>query len=193
VNAPAPGRELVPGHGDHEGDDERGQQGAERCSHLREAGPQPAAPLPGVLHDHQRGAAPLAADGDALEDPQGDQQDRRPDADRVVRRQQADEEAGAAHQAHGEQQHRLAAEPVAEVPEDDAAERAGDIAGGEGAERGDGADGGIGTREEQLAEDQRGDGAVDEEVVELDGRAQQPGQRDSAQLPGSLGVCGRRR
>jgi hypothetical protein len=137
-----------------------------------------------VLDDHQGGAAPLTADREALHDPQGDQQDRRPHADRVVGRQQADEEAAGAHQRHGQQHHRLAADPVAEVAEEEAAEGACHVTGGEGAEGRDGPHGGVGPGEEQIAEDQRGDGAVDEEVVELDGGAEQPGQGDAAQLRG---------
>ena len=67
-------------------------------------------------------------------------------------------------------EHRLAADAVAEVAEDDAAERPRDEADGEGAEREQRADQRIDAREEQLAEDQRGGGAVEEEVVPLDRR-----------------------
>lgn len=185
-HAPAPGRELVLGEGGDQGDHGGGDQGAERGPHLREARPEPTALLARVLHDHQGRATPLTADGDALDHAQGDQQDRCPDADGVVGGQQADEEAGAAHQAHGEQQHVLAAQAVAEVSEDDAADGAGHISGGEGAERGDRAHGGVGAGEEQFAEDERGDGAVDEEVVELDGGAEQSGEGDSAELAGAF-------
>lgn len=143
-----------------------------------------------MLDDHQRGAAPFTADGDALQHPQGDEEDGRPDTDGVVGGQQPDEEAGTAHQTHGQQQHGLTAEPVAEVPEDDAAEGTGDVSGGEGAESGDRADGRVGAREEQLAEDERGDRSVDEEVVELDGRTEQPGERDATQLPCTQGLFG---
>ena len=80
-----------------------------------------------------------------------------------------------------EHEHRLAADPVAEVAEDDAAERAGERSrrrtcrtrASVPAER-------IERREEQLVEDERGGGAVEEEVVPLDGGADEAGQGDLA-------------
>ena len=44
-----------------------------------------------VLDGHERRATPLAAGREALQDAEQDQQDRRGDADRGVRRQEADE------------------------------------------------------------------------------------------------------
>ena len=46
----------------------------------------------GVLHHHERGAAPLAAERDSLGDAHGDQQDWREGADLAIGRQQADQE-----------------------------------------------------------------------------------------------------
>ena len=90
-----------------------------------------------MFQRHQRGAAPFAADGEALDQPQHDQQDRGEDADGLVGREQADREAGRAHDAHGQHEHGLAADPVAEVTEDHPTEGPDDVADGEGAERGD--------------------------------------------------------
>ncbi len=181
---PAPGAEVVVRQHADQRDDPGGEHRAQRGAELGEAGPQAARPVTGVFGDHERRAAPFAADRDALYDAEQDEQDGGPDADRVVRGQQADEEAAGAHQDHRQEHHRLAAEPVAEVAEDDAAERTGEIPRGERAEGGHGAHRRVGPGEEEVAEDERGDGSVDEEVVELHGCAEQPGQRDAAQLPG---------
>ena len=81
-----------------------------------------------VLGGHQHRAAPLAADGEALQQPADQQQDRGGDADGGVRRQQADREGAEAHHQQRDDEHLLAADPVTEVAEDHAAERAGDEA-----------------------------------------------------------------
>ena len=65
----------------------------------------------------------------------------------------------------------LRPDAIAEVAEHQPAERAGDEAHAEGREGEQRSDGRIGLREEDLAEHQRGGGAVDEEVVPLQRRA----------------------
>ena len=62
-----------------------------------------------------------------------DEQDRREDADRRVRRQAADQERRDAHDHQRQHEHRLAPDAVAEVTEDDAAQRPGGEADGIGA------------------------------------------------------------
>ena len=104
--------------------DQGGEHHAAGRAGVGEAGPQ-AAPGGGVLGGHQHGAAPLAADRDALHDAQQHQQDRRPHADLGVGGQQADQGAADAHQRHAQHEHLLAADPVAEVAEQDAARAAG--------------------------------------------------------------------
>ena len=131
-----------------------------------------------VLGGHQHRAAPLATDGEALHEPADEQQDRRADADRGVRRQQPDRKGRDAHHQQRDDQHLLAADPVAEVPEDHAAEGARDEAERVGAERQQRPGGLLALREEQLAEDQGGRGAVEEEVVPLDGGADEGGEDD---------------
>src|SRR5690606_36975361 len=96
----------------------------------REARPKAAAALR-VLAGHDDRAAPFAADRDALAEPEGDEQDRREPADLLRRGQAADEEADDAHDRERPVEHLLPADPVAEVPEEDAADRAGEVAGGE--------------------------------------------------------------
>ena len=130
------------------------------------------------LDGQQHGAAVLAAHADALQHPQHHEQDRRPDADLVVRRQQADRGRADAHDHQGPDQHRLAADPVPEVAEDEPADRAGEEADGEGAERRELRGRPVEAVEEELVEDEAGGGAVEEEVVPLDGGADRGGERD---------------
>ena len=165
------------GGGQHEG---REHDAAGRAG-VGEAGPQ-AAPRRRVLGGHQHRAAPLAADGDALHDAQEHQQDRCPHADLGVGGQQADQGAADAHQGHAQHEHLLAADPVAEVAEHDAAERAGEVAGGERAEAGDGADQRVEVGEEDLVEHDRGGRGVQQEVVVLDHAAEVARQHGTAQL-----------
>jgi len=134
-----------------------------------------------VLDGHQDRAAPLAADADALEHPQEDEGDRGRDADRRVRRKDADRRGREAHDQQRDHEHRLASGAVAEVAEDDPAERARREADAEGRERREGADRRVDLREEQVAEDQRRGGPVQEEVVPLDGGADEAGQGDLTQ------------
>ena len=66
-------------------------------------------------------------------------------------------------------------DPVTEVAEDDGADRPGDVGEAEGGERHDRRVG-VGVGEEDVREDQRGGGTEDEEVVVLDGAAQEAGE-----------------
>ena len=78
-----------------------------------------------------------------------------------------------------EHQHRLAAEPVAEMAEDRAADGPRQEADRESAERGEGADPRVDGGKELLVEDQRRGGAVDQEVVPFDdGADRSPAQCD---------------
>ena len=176
---PAPGEELRVGH--------RGRRRSRTpaCRARGRAARRAAAScrrspavLRRVLDRHQHGAAPLAAEAEALDQAAGDQQDRRPDAERLVGRQQADHRRRHAHDEQGEIEHGLAADRVAVVAEHEAAERPGDEAERIGGERQQRADHRIERREEQLVEDQRGGGAVEKEVVPLDRGADQARGRD---------------
>ncbi len=125
-------------------------------------------------------AAPLAAEADALDHADADQQDRGGDADALVAGQQADRGGRDAHQEQGDDQGGLAAELVAEVAEDDAAERAGEEADPEGGEGDEGAEGAFEFGEEHLVEDEGGGGSVDVEVEPLDGGADEGSDSRSA-------------
>src|SRR6185312_8317506 len=86
----------------------------------------------GVLVSHEHGPAPLAAKTKALKDAENEQQDRRPDADLGVGWHEADQEGRNAHDHQRKDEHALAADAVAEVAEDNAAERARDKSDREG-------------------------------------------------------------
>ena len=139
---------------------------------------------PARLVGEEHGAAVLTADADALQDPQHHQQQRRPEADLVVGRQQADRRHADAHDHQGPDQHGLAADAVAEVAEDQPADRAGHKPDGEGAEAGELRRRAGQAVEEELVEDQPGSHAVEEEVVPLDGGADGAGDSDLACLGG---------
>src|SRR5215217_6538451 len=117
----------------------------------------------GVLEAERVRARLLAGGGEALQQPQAYEQDRRPDPDGVVAGQAADEEGRGAHQRDGEDQDALAAVLVADVAHEERADRPRDVADAVGGERQQRARRGVGLGEEDLAEDQRGGSAVDEE------------------------------
>ncbi|GAA2806907.1 hypothetical protein GCM10020219_093330 [Nonomuraea dietziae] len=140
---------------------------------LRPRGPEAAPARVAVLGDDEHRAAPLAAQREALHQAERGQQQRSRAADGRVRGQAADEEGRHAHHEQADDQQRLAAEAVAEVAEDQAAERAGHEADGVGEEREERAGQRVGVGEEQDVEDERRRRAVQEEVVPLDGGADQ--------------------
>jgi len=137
-----------------------------------------------VLHRHQHRAAPFATDAQPLHEAQGHEQHRGEHAGLLVGGQQADAERGHAHQHERRHEHGLAAQLVAEVPEDDAAQRPreeADRVGGKGRHR---ACQRVHVREEQLVEHQRRRRAVEEEVIPLDGGADETGQHHAAHRRG---------
>ena len=122
---PAPGSMAGP---DMASGDEGGDAGGEALAELGDAGDEgdvQRAPLRwGPFADVAGGAADLTAGGEALQDPQQHQQDRRPDPDLRVPGQQAGDEPGRAHQRDAGDQAGPAAPAVAEPAEEDRAERA---------------------------------------------------------------------
>ncbi|MCQ0018885.1 hypothetical protein LUX39_38115 [Actinomadura madurae] len=79
-----------------------------------------------MLDDERRGAVELGAGGQALREPAHHQQRRRPQADRGLRGQQPDGGGRHGHQQDDRGERAPAAQPVAEVAEQDAAEGPGD-------------------------------------------------------------------
>ncbi|MNL26863.1 hypothetical protein D3C87_1484190 [compost metagenome] len=128
-----------------------------------------------MFHGHQDRAAPLAPHGDALQEAHADEQHGCPISNAVVRRDQSDEDRGDAHQKQRDQQHRLASDAVAEMAEDDAAQRPREepdrIRGKSRQGAGDRVKGG----KEDLVEDQRGGRAVQKIVVPLDSGSHEAG------------------
>jgi hypothetical protein len=126
-------------------------------------------------HQGER-ARVLRAGAEALGQPQDDEQYGGADADGGVGGQAADEHGRAAHQGQRHDQRHLAAVLVAEVAEDDPAERAGQVPHAEGGERGQGPGGGRELREEQVRENQRRRLRVDEHVEPLEERPDEAGR-----------------
>ena len=188
-DAPAPRLQGVVGeHGGEREEHRRGEDLPALRAAEREAGEE-AAPVVGcVLERHRVGPRLLARGGEALHDPEHDEQDRREDPHALVGRQAADEEGRDAHQQDGPDHHLLAAHVVADVAQDEGADRARDVGDAEGGERRDGGGGVVALGEEDVGEDQGGGGAVDGEVVVLQ-RAPDPG-RDRGLEPGCARAVG---
>ena len=134
------------------------------------------------LHRKQNRPAPLAAYAHALHEPQGGQQDGAPDPDRRVARDEADGEGRQPHEQQSGDESGLAPDAVAVMAEDRGAYRAGHEAHGIDEEDVEGGYGRVALGEEQLGEDQAGRGAVEEEVIPLDRRADSAGDDRAGQL-----------
>ena len=118
-----------------------------------------------MLDAHQHGAAPFAADREALDGTEQDQEDRSEDADVLIRGQAAHEHGRRTHEQQRDDERRAPAELVADVAEDDAAERADEERDGERREGRCGLGEPVAAREEQRTEDEGGSGRVDVEAV----------------------------
>jgi hypothetical protein len=114
------------GGGAHQQECEVRQDHADRRADLRKAAVEAAPLARSILCRDQHGAAPLTADRDALCEAQHDQQQRCGHADGRIRWQTADQCRCRTHQHERHDQRLLAAEAIAVVPEDDAADRPGD-------------------------------------------------------------------
>ena len=173
-----------PGAGQVDGDqeDQVGQQQADREAGLDDAGVLALGAPGGVFVGHQDGPAPFGAVGQALHDADHDEQDAGPDADALVGRQQPDAEGGDTHQHQAGDQNGFAAELVAEVAADDAAERADQRSRRPGWRRTAGCRSAGRRRGRSRAEVQGRRGAVADEVVGLDGG---PDARADGHLAGS--------
>ena len=161
----APGKLAAKVHADEE--DEVRQEQANGEAGLHDAGVL-ALGFPGcVLVAHQDGAAPFRAEGQALDHADEHQQGRGEQAHLLVGGQEADEERGHAHEDQRGHQHGLAADLVAEVTADDAADGPGGEAHAEGGEGGQGAGHRVAGGEERRSEVQGRGGAEADEVIGL--------------------------
>src|SRR5690606_4276610 len=170
--APAPGDELLVRKQADGESRQRAEHGAGRGAALHERGEEPPPMVRRALHREQWPGGGLAAEREALHEAQRAEDDRRCDADRLVRRRETDRHRRRAHQRQRRDQDRLAADAVAEMPEEEPPQRTRRETHGEHAEDRDRADQRIEAREEQTIEDERREKAVEQEVVPLDRRAE---------------------
>ncbi|MNH16009.1 hypothetical protein D3C79_756350 [compost metagenome] len=156
---------------------DRAQQVAEGQPGLQHAQGEAAVAGRCVLGDERPGAGYFAAYGGALQNAQGQQQQRRPVTNLRVGRHQADQQARQRHHQNAQAEHTLAPQTVGEVRQQNAPQRPRQVAGDEYAEALQQAQPFRHVRrEEQLAEDQREEHENDE-VVDL----QRAAQRGKAQ------------
>src|SRR4029077_8610246 len=112
----------------------------------------------------------FAAKPDALDEAQHDQDNRRERADRGIGRQKADAEGAYAHDEQRQDQHRLAAETIADMAEQRPAKRTRQEAIRVGAESGQRAGERIEGWKQRLVEDKRGGRGINQEVIPFDDR-----------------------
>ncbi|KAG1206146.1 hypothetical protein G6F35_011297 [Rhizopus arrhizus] len=193
-HAPSPAEERRVVQARHQLEHQHRQDQPGGAAQLREGREEGALALVRrMLTGHQDRPAPFAAHGNPLHDPQQDQQNGCPEADGRIGGQQADQHRDRAHHDQRDHQGFLAADLVADVAEDRAAQRPGEEAHRERAQGGQGSVEARGRREKEFAEHQRGSGGVDVEVEELNGGADQAGQQDTAGgIHGRCGSAGRR-
>jgi hypothetical protein len=104
----------------------------------------------------------------------------------MVGRDEGDQEGRDPHQQQGRDQRRLAPDPVAVMAKDRRPDRPRDKADGVDRKRLQCPDQRVRLREIQLRENQPRDGAVDEEIVPFDRRADRAGDHRAAQLGAML-------
>ncbi|KAG1254690.1 hypothetical protein G6F65_016942 [Rhizopus arrhizus] len=168
-HAPSPAEERRVVQARHQLEHQHRQEQPGGAAQLREGREEGALALVRrMLTGHQDRPAPFAAHGNPLHDPQQDQQNGCPEADGRIGGQQADQHRDRAHHDQRDHQGFLAADLVADVAEDRAAQRPGEEAHRERAQGGQGSVEARGRREKEFAEHQRGSGGVDVEVVPLD-------------------------
>ncbi|SVJ75719.1 Uncharacterised protein [Klebsiella pneumoniae] len=165
--------------------DARRQAGSQRPAGITDM------PCRYMLGDEDPSPRHLPANRGALDHPQQEQRQGRPDADLRVGRKQAHDQGRHRHHEDAQGEHALAPEQVAEVGHDHAAQRPRQVAGGEQAE-------GLQLtqpfrhvrREEQLA-DHGGEEHEDDEVVELQ-RSTQGGEGQGLVVAAGQWTLGRR-
>ena len=157
-----------------------GDEKAERRPELREHAEPAALALRRIFRRQQRRAAPFAAKAEALAEAQQAEQPGRQRAGRFVRGQRADQGGGKAHHQHRGDKRRLAADAVAEMAEEEGADRTREKGDAEGEESVERLRRRIGGGKERLAEHERRRRAVNVEIVEFDGGADKARHHDAA-------------
>jgi hypothetical protein len=165
---PAPGGKGVLGQPRRQRQEHRcGDDGCGLRTLQGEAGIVAAAPERCVLHDHGAGATQFTGHREPLDDAQEQQQDRGPDPNLRVGREQPDGEGREPHHQHAQDQDVLAAVPVPPVTQDRRPDRPGKVADGVRDQGRHERDGRVALREEDGGEHQRRGLGVDREVVVL--------------------------
>ena len=141
-----------------------------------------------VFDGEQDGAAPLAAEPEALAEAAEREQDGRGQSDGAVGGQHSDGDGGQAHGGERDDQRGFAADAVAEVAEERRADGPRQEGDAEGGERGEAGGGRIRCGKEERGKDEDGGRSVDVEVEELDGGADEAGEQD---LQRSVDAAGR--
>ena len=188
-NSPAPHQKLIPRHGAEAEQCQIGERepgwGAELRPRRDEAtmfiGARP-------FHGQQHRPAPFAAEADTLDEPQQHQDNRAPDADRLIGWHQADGERGEAGQQQGHDQRVFASNPVAVVPEQRRPDGSCDEPEEENHIGLQGADQRVGPRKVEFREHDTGDCTVQQEVIGLDCRSDCAGDHRTPELPAVFGV-----
>ena len=178
--SPSPVEQLLFGH---QPGDERDRAGGDEHTggrpHLREGGIPATLLIRAVFDGEQHRASPLTTERHALHETQRHQQDGREHAHCLVGRQQADQRGAGAHDEQRHHQHMTAAAAVAEISEQDAAEGPRQISHPVGRECQQRAGQRIDGRKKQLVEHQRRERVVHREVVVLERRARDAGERQA--------------
>ena len=123
-----------------------------------------------MLGNVRRGAAVLAAEGEALQEAEEDEERRSKPADRFEGRKEADEGRRAAHDRDRHEERVLTADEVADPPEDEGAERTDEESRRVRDERREEGGRGVAFGEEESREE-RGQRGVQVKVVPLEDRA----------------------
>ena len=175
---PAPGEKLCLVKQGHQRDDKRRHQHADSHAGLGNAAEKAFPLFRRVFVGQQQRTAPFTADTHALNNAQGYQQGGRPEAHHLIGGKQADRHRGAAHQRQGQHQRLLAADAIADMSENDAADGADKKGQREGEPGEDQADDRVDHRKEDFVEHQRGGGAIEKIIEPFDGAACQAGDQD---------------
>ena len=193
---PAPGDKFRVRQETDEREDPDGQQVTDDDADRRPAAID--APPAGrrIFDGKDHGSGVFRAGTEALNQAQHHQRRRRPNASACIGRQEPDQKGADTDQQQGGDQHRLAAEPVAEMAEKQSAERAGDKSDAECGKSREGADRRIEFGEERLVEDEGGCGTVDEKIVPFERRPYRrgkryAGERGPARARGRSGIADR--
>jgi hypothetical protein len=182
-NAPTPVQQLLFRQRRDRDEHQGGEDGAGLGPAQGPAGEERPIAGGGVFERQRVGSGLLTGGGKSLQQPQQGQQHGRHAADGPRIGQQSDRQRRPTHQHQREKQHRLAADAIAKMPQDNGADRACDIADAEAEQGQQRAGRRIDIGEEYAWKYQRGRGAVDEEIIVFEHAAEKADHRSPARQP----------